>query len=137
MSSNQDSNVIYSDKWLTLHSNGTLTVHRYYMPSSTRTLQVSRIKSISSVKALNLSRWEFKEWGVGPTWIMWPMDWSRGTLSWNGPSDKVRERSLLIKTSEGYLHKVGVTCENVEKFCDEVEKMGATVLRANGGLHLE
>jgi len=68
---------------------------------------------------------------------MWPMDWSRGTLSWNGPSDEVKERSLLIKTDEGYWHRIGVTCENVGKFLDEVEKIGVKVIRAEGRLHSE
>ena len=60
---------------------------------------------------------------------MWTMDFRRRRLSWKGPTKEVQERSLLIWTREGWLHKVGVTCENVNKFLDEVEKMGVSVLR--------
>src|SRR5271169_1463255 len=129
MSSGQGDNVVYSDNWLTLRTDGTLLIHKYYMIYPTRTLQVSLIESIAQVSALNLSRWEFKDWGIGPTMIVWPMDWSRELLTFYGPSDQVRRRTLLIRTTEGFLRKIGVTCENVGRFLDEVEKMGVSVLR--------
>jgi hypothetical protein len=128
--SNYDGEVVYSDKWLTLYTNGTLLLHKYYFFSAIRTLQVSRIKSISS--AANLSRWEMKEWGIGPTCIVWTMDWGRGTLLLNGPSGQVRKRLLLIRTDEGILHKIGVTCEDVDRFLSEVEKMGVKVFKDVG-----
>jgi hypothetical protein len=83
------------------------------------------------VAALNLrGRWAFKEWGIGFTWIMWQMNWNRGTFSLKGPTNEVRRRSLLIKTNEGILHKIGVTCEDVDRFLNEVEKMGVNIVRA-------
>ena len=130
MSQTHDGEVVYSDKWLTLRTNGTLLLHKYYFFSPVRTLQVSRIESISS--AANLSRWEMKEWGIGPTCIMWTMDWSRPTISRRGPSGQVRKQLLLIKTDEGILHKIGVTCEDVDRFLGEAEKMGVKVLQGRG-----
>jgi hypothetical protein len=35
----------------------------------------------------------------------------------------------VIKTDEGWFHNIGVTCENTERFLNEVEKMGVAVLR--------
>ena len=129
MPSGQGDHVAYSDKWLTLRTDGTLLIHKYYMFYPTRTLQISLIQSIAQISALNLSRWEFKDWGVGTTMIMWPMDWSRERFTLYGPSDQVRKRTLLIRTTKGIFRKIGVTCEDVGRFLDEVEKMGVNVLR--------
>lgn len=124
-----DTEIAYSDNWLTLRTDNKLIIHHYYLPSPNRTLDISRIESITPVSLLNLSRWEFKEWGAGPTFIMWPMDWSRKTFSWNGPSQHVRDHSLLIRTSEGVWKKVGVTCEDPERFLGIIEKRGVKVVR--------
>jgi phosphosulfolactate synthase (CoM biosynthesis protein A) len=62
---------------------------------------------------------------------MWTMDWGRNTISINGPSQQVRKRLLLIKTDEGILHKIGVTCEDVDRFLAEAEKMGVNVIRVS------
>jgi hypothetical protein len=121
--------VVYTDKWLTLNSNGTLLLHRYYFCKPTRKLVVREIDSIESVMATNLGRWEYKKWGIGVTWIMWSMDFGRKTFSRGGPPEEVRKRLLLIRTAEGWLHKIGVTCENVTRFLDEMEKMGVSVVR--------
>ena len=57
------------------------------------------------------------------------MDFGRGGLSWDGPSPETKRKLLLIRTREGRLHKVGVTCMDVDKFLDEIENMGVSVLR--------
>src|SRR5436190_9898215 len=85
MSSGQGDHVVYSDKWLTLCTDGALLIHKYYLFYPTRTFQISLIESISQVSAVNLSRWEFKDWGVGATMIMWPMDWGRERFTLYGP----------------------------------------------------
>jgi hypothetical protein len=33
-------------------------------------------------------------------------------------------------TNEGILHKIGMTCEDVDRFLNEMEKMGVNVVRA-------
>jgi hypothetical protein len=121
--------IVYADKWLTLNSNGTLQLHRYYFCKPTRTLHIDQIDYIQSVAAVNLGRLEYKDWGIGVSWIMWTMDFGRGSLSWNGPTEEDKKKLLLIRTREGRLHKVGVTCMDVKKFLDEIEKMGVSVLR--------
>jgi len=120
--------IVYADKWLTLNTNGTLQLHRYYFCKPTRTLHVDQIEYVESVAALDLGRWEYKDWGIGLTWIMWTMDFGRGSLSWNGPSVETKKRLLLIRTREGKLHKVGVTCLDVDKFLNEIEKLGVSVV---------
>jgi hypothetical protein len=132
------SEIIYADKWLTLHSDETLTIHKYYFPSPTRTLQISHIENIATPFALQLGRWEFKKWGIGFTWIMWAMDWSRETFSVQGPSAEIKRRNLVIQTREGVLFRIGVTCEDIDRFLGEMEKMGVKVLREpEGGLHAD
>src|SRR5208282_135221 len=75
MTSAQDVDIVYSDRWLTLRSDGTLVIYRYSFPrASPRTLQVSRIHSIATGTALNLRWWELKVWGILPTWIYWTLD---------------------------------------------------------------
>ena len=137
MTSAQDSDIEYSDRWLTLRSDGTLVVYRYNFPTlSSRTLQVSRIVSIATGTALNLRWWELKVWGIVPTWVYWTLDGQRLDLLRLGRYDEIRKRSLVIKTDDGWFHNIGVTCENVERFLTEVERMGVTVLRESIKSHL-
>jgi len=124
-----DPQIAYSDNWLTLRTDDKLIIHHYYMPSPTRTLNLSHIKSITPVSLLKLNRWEFKEWGAGYSFIFWPLDWSRKTYTWDGPSQEKREHSLLIKTSEGVWRKIGVTCDDPDRFLRIIEKMGVKVIR--------
>ena len=135
MPSTPDSDIVYSDRWLTLRSSGTLAIHKYCFPTtSSRTLQVPRIKSITTGKAFNLKWWDLKVWGAGPSWIYWPLDWERGKALW-GCLDEVIQRSLVIKTNEGFFHTIGVTCENIEIFLQEAEKAGIKVLKEQFELH--
>ena len=47
-----------------------------------------------------------------------------------GPSEQVRKRlSLLIQTDEGILHKIVVTCEDVDWFFGAVEKKGDNLIK--------
>jgi len=121
--------ILYSDKWVTLHSDGTLIIYKYSFPTaSPRTLQVARILSISTGTALNLRWWELKVWGILPTWIYWTLDGNRLELQRQGKMDEIRRRSVVIKTDEGFFHNIGLTCENVERFLQEAEKMGVDVI---------
>jgi hypothetical protein len=137
MTSAQDSEIVYSDRWLTLRTDGTLVIYRYNFPTlSSRTLQVSRIVSMATATALNLRWWELKVWGMTSTWVYWTLDGQRLELLRLGRFDEIRKRSLVIKTDEGWFHNIGVTCENVESFLTEVERMGVTVLREPINSHL-
>jgi hypothetical protein len=120
-----DADIVCTDNWLTLRSDNKLLVHHYYLPNPTRTLDLHRIKSVTPVTLLDLSIWEYKVWGVGPTFICWPMDWSRLSNS----NQYVREHSLLIRTSEGFWKKLGVSCEDPERFLAAIEGMGVKVIR--------
>jgi hypothetical protein len=130
MSSPNDADVTYSDKYLTLNSKGTLTVHNYWLSfRSSRILTISRIQNIGTVIALDVGRWEIKEWGVGYTWIAWAMDMSRHRFRVGELPDEIKRQLLVIRTDEGVWKRVGVTCEDVNRFLVEVEKMGVHVLR--------
>jgi hypothetical protein len=74
-----------------------------------------------------LGPFDFKEWGIGGSWIMWTMDFGRGSFLWNGPD--IKKKLLSVRTREGPLHKIGGMCMDVKKFLDELEKMGVSVLR--------
>jgi hypothetical protein len=129
MASTQEHDVVYSDRFLTLNSGGTLVVHKYYFPTaSSRTLHLPRIKSIATGTALDISIWKVKAWGVPASWIYWALDWNRGKLLLQGQFDEIRKRCLVITTDEGWFHRVGVSCENIGKFLSEVEKLGIEVL---------
>lgn len=39
------------------------------------------------------------------------------------------DKKLLIRMREGHLHKVRVTCMDLNKFLDEIPKMGVSVLQ--------
>lgn len=130
MKSVQESETVYSDRWLTLHSSGTLVVRDYYFPTaSSRTIHLPHIKSVATGIALNLSMWKVRSWGVPPSWIYWALDWERGKLLLQGRFDEVRKRCLVITTDEGWFHRIGVSCENTEMFLSELEKLGVEVLR--------
>jgi hypothetical protein len=123
------SELLYSDHYLILRT-GTLTIHKYYFPTaSPRNLQTSRIESVFPATALNLTWWEFKVWGILPTWIYWTLDWHRGKLHIQGKIDEILKRSVIIKTSQGFFHNVGVTCDNIPRFLEEMERLGVKVIR--------
>lgn len=126
----QESDVIYSDRWLAIYSGGTLVIHKFYFPTaSPRTLSLPRIKSVVTGVVLNLPRWKVKAWGVLPSRIYWALDWDRGILALQGRSDEVRKRCLVITTDKGCFNHIGVSCDNIEKSLSEVEKLGVEVLR--------
>jgi hypothetical protein len=78
------------------HSYSTATT--YCKP--TRTLHVDKIDYVESVATLNLGRFEYKDWGTGFSWIIWTMDFGRGSLSWNGLTEEDEKKLLLIGTRE-------------------------------------
>ena len=47
-----------------------------------------------------------------------------------GTKDEIGRRSVEIKTDQGLFHKVGITCEDVDRFLEEAAKMGIQVIRS-------
>jgi hypothetical protein len=125
-----DSEILYSDKWLTLCSDRTLAIHNYTFPTaSSRILQVSHIRSITTGTAWKLKWWQIKVWGILPGRIYWTYDAGRFDLQRKGQLDEIRKRSLVIDTDEGWFHSIGVTCGNISMFLGEMERMGVKVVR--------
>jgi hypothetical protein len=131
--------ILYFDHWSKLYSDGTLVLFKFHFPTTqSRTVRVSRIESISSGTALNLAWWEFKFWGIIPTWIFWTLDFNRATAFLGRDVEGARKRSIVIKTNEGFFRNVGFTCQDPDRFLREIEKLGAKVVReGEGHAHLE
>ena len=125
--------IVYRDRWLTLRSNGELTVHKYFFPAlNSRTLLTRDIESVTTAKALGLGWWDYKVWGILPTYIYWQADAHRGKLQLQGKLAEIEPNALVIQTSEGWFHHVGVTCENPERFMEEMGKLGVKVITQGG-----
>jgi hypothetical protein len=117
MSSAQDIDIVYSDKWLTLRNDGMLTIHRYRRFTLTSTLPVSQIKSITP-SPLRYNRRELEGCCLKITIFSWREDQS---------SDS-EYRSVVIKANDWTHNWIGVMCEDVNKFLGVVEKMGVEIL---------
>jgi hypothetical protein len=109
--------VVYSDKWLTLRNDGTLTIQKYRRFTLTSTLQVSQIKSITP-SSHKYNRREFEGCCLKITFVSWQ----------ENRNSKARYQSVVIKTNGSASDWIGVRCEDVDKFLDEVGKMGVEVL---------
>ena len=123
--------IVYKDKFLALHANGTLVLYKFYFPTAfARHLHIQYIESIIPCAVEPIALWKFKFWGVLPSWIYWTLDWRRGKLQLQGKTEELNKDAVIFRTSEGLVfHVIGSTVERLDEFLNAIERMGVNVVR--------
>ena len=127
-----DPDIVYQDKFLTLHASGILVLHGYRFPlGSARHLAFSNIESITPATESPVSAFQMKSWGMAMAWIWWTLDWGRTGVLLGQGMDALNRRTILVKTKEGWVRTIGTSCENVKEFLMQAQRLGLDVVQRN------
>ena len=104
LSNNVNNEIYYKDEYITLTVDS-LEINKFYFPL--KRVKVIRLRDINNIQLINLDRLNGKCTFFGLSWkgIYYHMD--RRRLN--------KEKAVVVEDKES-LFKVGITCENTEKF---------------------